>query len=121
MAAYEIPVLLASWEAGANLSAKQFFAVKLSSDKAVLAGAGEAIVGILQNDPASGDTASVMMLGISKAELGTTVSAVLTQLTPDGNGNLVPATTGNRVVALALETGSDGDIIPVFVIPQGIY
>lgn len=54
--------------AGADLSAKQYHFVKLDANGDVVAcdGATDKPFGVLQNDPASGEEASICILGISK-------------------------------------------------------
>ena len=66
--AYEIPGMCASFVAGGDLSAKQYHFVKLnSSGQVVIVAANtDKPIGILQNAPASGGTAEVMLFGISK-------------------------------------------------------
>jgi hypothetical protein len=66
--AYEIPVLVISLKAGEDLSAKQFYHVKLDASGDVVAptGATDVPAGILQNAPTSGQTAEVLVLGVSK-------------------------------------------------------
>lgn len=66
--AYEIPVLVISLKAAADLSALQFYFVKLDSsgDVVVCAAATDVPVGVLQNEPTSGQTAEVLVLGVSK-------------------------------------------------------
>lgn len=66
---YEIPVLTHSFTASADLSAKKYYFVKLHTtvdQVAVCAAATDKPIGVLQNNPTSGQTAEVMMLGISK-------------------------------------------------------
>ncbi len=104
--------------AGADLSAKQFYCVKLnSSGQMVLSGAGENALGILQDKPASGQVGSVCCLGKSMAIYGAEVTAGQ-NLTPDANGRLVPATGSDAVVAVAAESGSDGEIRSVYVVSR---
>lgn len=57
-----------SFEAGADLSAKQFYFVKMSANNTVTvcAGVTDVPIGVLQNKPTSGQTAEVTMLGITK-------------------------------------------------------
>lgn len=66
--AYEIPGMSASFVAGGDLSAKQYYFVKLNSSGQVviIAANTDKPIGILQNAPASGGTAEVMLYGISK-------------------------------------------------------
>lgn len=104
--------------AGADLSSKQFHCVKLnSSGQAILSGAGENALGILQDKPASGQVGAVCCLGKSMAAYGASVTAGQ-NLTPDANGMLVPATGNDAVVAMAAESGSEGEICSVYVVSR---
>jgi Ca2+-binding RTX toxin-like protein len=104
--------------AGSDLSAKQFYCVKLNaSGQIVLSGAGENALGILQDKPASGQVGAVCCLGKSMAMLGS--EAVAGQnLTPDSVGRLVPATGSDAVVAVAAESGSVGEVRSVYVVSR---
>lgn len=57
-----------SFEAGADLSAKQFYFVKMSANNTVTvcAGVTDVPIGVLQNKPTSGQTAEVTVCGITK-------------------------------------------------------
>src|SRR5262245_25714320 len=82
-----------SLPAGADLSAKQFFFVKVnSSGQVVLTGAGETAIGILQNNPASGLMATVRILGKSLAKSGGSITA----------GNLVTSNASGKAAAATL-------------------
>lgn len=123
-----------SLPAGADLTTKQFLAIKVnSSAQAVVAGAGEFAVGILQNKPGSGQAATVAYGGISKAIAGGNVTAGQT-LAADATGKLVNAaeavtdTTNtsatdaliaSNVIGVALASGVSGDVIPVLVLMAG--
>jgi len=102
--------------AGADLSSKQFYFVQISAeDTCNLAGAAdESTIGILQNEPESGQAASIRTMGISMLVLGDTVS-VDDQLTPDADGKGVPATTGEKYLCRALQAGSAGESISVLM------
>ncbi|WP_407146256.1 hypothetical protein [Bradyrhizobium sp. ORS 86] len=113
--------------AAANLSATaglsgpngagQFLAVKTTAGRAVnlASTGGEAIDGILQNDPVQGYVADVGVMGISKAVAGGSFSAGALLMT-DTSARLITATTGNFAVAKALEASTGaGQIITVFV------
>lgn len=122
--------------AAADLSAKQYYAVKIdSAGKAALAGAGEFAVGILQNKPAAGQAAAIASVSaISKAVAGGSISAGAT-VAVDSNGKLVDATeakvntsdTGSatdaviasNVVGVALAAASAGDLFPVLITLSG--
>ena len=57
-----------SFKAGEDLSAKQFYFVKLSAAKTIVlcTGATDIAIGVLQNKPESGEAARVRMLGPTK-------------------------------------------------------
>lgn len=60
--------LKSSFIAGADLSAKQYYFVKMSADDTVIvcAGATDKPVGVLQNNPIAGQTAEVTVIGETK-------------------------------------------------------
>lgn len=66
--AYEIPGLLVTFEAAEDLSSHQYKFVTLTSSGTVdlMDAATDIPIGILQNDPAAGEEAQVMLNGISK-------------------------------------------------------
>ncbi len=115
---WSIPGLLA----GADLSAKQYYAVKFAST------AGEVVVsalgsnshaGLLQNDPADGEAADVAVLGIAlgSAEGSITVGD---HVTSNSTGQLQTTTTANdHIIGVALEAATtQNDIIYVALAPS---
>lgn len=65
-------------------------------------------IGILQDDPATGEAGTIKTDGVSKGQAG----AAFTNralLTTDATGRLVTATTGQNVVARALEAATAAD------------
>lgn len=109
-------------KADADLSAKQYFGVKLTAANGCdLAGAsdaagGEAVVGVLQNKPTSGKAAEVLTRGMTKVVAGgafavgdplkTTAAGKFVKATGEAAGTLV------HVVATAFEAAAaDGDIV----------
>lgn len=132
--AYEANLKKHSLEAAADLSAKQFYAVKVdSAGKAALAGAGDRAFGILQNTPTQGQMASVAFDGISKAVAGGTIAAGA-QVEVDANGKMVTASKavvdstvssatdavkGGNVIGIAMEAAVAGQIFSVMVQPSG--
>ncbi|MGA1628381.1 MAG: hypothetical protein ACO330_06150, partial [Aquiluna sp.] len=66
--AYELPGQVATFTAAADLSAKQYYFVKITADNTVnvCAAVTDIPIGVLQIAPASGEAASVMLYGISK-------------------------------------------------------
>jgi hypothetical protein len=105
--------------AAADLSAKQYFAVKLTAARSVnLANTGgENIYGILQNTPLANDAADVGIFGVSCAVVGSAGCAAGDALSTDNTGALVTQSGGNKTVAVALEAGTSGEIISVKIIP----
>lgn len=100
-----------------------FKAVKFdSSGGIVLAGAGNNAIGLLiATTPdavlAGGDvTVQIKEIGYWKA--GDTIAAGA-ELTPDSAGDAVTAVVGDYVVAIALESATDGDIIKVQIAKCG--
>lgn len=127
--------LSVSLVAAADLSAKQFYAAKIDSNgKAAVAGAGEACVGIIQNNPLAGSPASVMMSGTSKAKAGGSITAG-DYVAADANGKFVSATKGkvntsdagaaadpvigSNVIGIAVTGASDGDLFTVAIMHMG--
>lgn len=99
----------------------QFLAVKVTASRQVnLANAGgEAIDGILQNDPALGQAADVGFSGVSKAVAGAAFVAGALLMT-DTNGRLITATSTNDAVAKAIEAATAANqIVTVMVMNFG--
>lgn len=122
--------------AGADLSAKQFYLIKLnSSGEAVLAGAGEAAIGVLMNAPASGAVARVRVWGKCKAiasaaiakgalvasdSAGKLKAAVLGKTDTSDSGASADALIGSHVLGITLQSSSaDGDVIEIRIIHAG--
>lgn len=127
-----------TFEAATNLSAKQFFAVKLDSNGQVaVAGAGEKAIGILQNKPdAQGKAATVRVSGISRMYAGGVIApgadvaadaagegktAVANTTTVSGESQSNVALLGSYILGRALNVTNtaDGDIFPVLITHQG--
>lgn len=68
-------------EAGADLSSKQYYFVKLdNAGKAVVcSGATDIPVGVLQNNPTSGQAAEIVVVGLTKvsSDAGLTIGALI--------------------------------------------
>lgn len=96
-------------KAAADLSAKQFFAVKLDANgDVVLSGDGDLSLGILQNAPILGEACEIEMDGISKTVAGAAV-AIGAEVAANAAGKLITAVAGKRVVAVALQAAA-GDL-----------
>jgi hypothetical protein len=129
--AYEVPVLTLSFEAGENLSTAQFAVVRITTSNTVTLPACGALqpIGILQNNPASGRDASVMVMGVSKVRAGAAVSRgadahlLINATQYPGTMNTSTGTKGPlRTVGLFLQGATQAnDIVPVLfnMIPAG--
>ncbi len=105
--------------AAEDLSAKQYYFVKLSTDDkhVALCGANERAIGVLMNAPESGQGAEVALIGggaLLKINETVTIGKLLTS-TSGGLGEVSDA-AGEWSAALALEGGSANDVISVMVI-----
>lgn len=109
-----------TFEAGQDLSAKQFFFVSIASDGQVdPTGDGAAAVGVLLNDPAAaGRAAEVCIGGLTRVEAGGTVAAGAA-VASDAAGNAVTAATGDIILGTAVTGGADGEIITIVFQPRG--
>lgn len=108
--------------AAADLSAKQYYWVKLASTTTCnVAGAGEAAVGILINEPESGEAADIFALGVGYGMVnGNSVNITYGDpLKSDASGIAVKAATDkDRIIGWALDASdADGDVIRVLVAP----
>lgn len=124
--------------AGADLSSSQFLAVKADTadGDAVLAGAGEMAVGILQNKPGNTEEATVAVAGIVKAKAGASV----TQGTPvsvNASGKIVTATlasvdtsdggaaadpvNGSYVLGIAMQSADADDVFSILLTHAGFW
>ena len=113
--------------ADADLSAKQFRAVKMKGttevfEVAAITADTDKPIGILLNDPTvAGEAADVAYSGVVKAVLGGTVSSG-DSLAPDAVGELETLAEGtslganNRfIIAHALQDGTSGEVIKVLL------
>jgi len=114
-------VLRKSYTAAADLSSYQYHFVKLASATTVTyADDAGAAIGILQNNPISGEQASVMLLGISNMVVGTNgVGAVMDKIKTEDTYGMGTTTAADLAIynAIALETGVRYDVISVLLTP----
>lgn len=93
--AYEIPGLVVSFPAGGDLSSSQFKFVKLNASGQVvdIAAATDVPIGVLQNNPTSGQGATVMIDGITKLQADAALT-VGTAIGPSADGQADAKTLG---------------------------
>ena len=120
--AYELSdsQVVLSIPAGADLSAKQYTFVKISGTGVIsVAAATDAPIGVLLNDPASGETAAVAVSGIVKLVASAAITAGATiGTTATGTAVTLAAGTDTTkyIVGRAITAaGAAGDIITVAV------
>ncbi len=108
-----------SFIAGADLSTKQYFLVKLGvgTNDIILANAAtDRIVGVLQEKPKLNQVGQVAMLGTSKVVAGGTILKG-DCITSNANGQAVATTVaGNTVIGIALEAAVSGDIFEILLV-----
>lgn len=111
------PGQLSGLTAAADLSDYQYHFVKMASETTVnAAGAGEDVVGILQNKPESGDPADVVFFGLSNLVVdGTATRGCFLKSDASAHGTATSTDT-DRYGAISLATDhASGDVIPVIV------
>lgn len=98
--------------AGADLSAKQYYIVKLdgSANYVLASAATDKLSGVLMNKPESGETALVYSRGKAPVIAGGNI-AIGDRLTSDGSGKAIATTTeDNIVLGEALQAASANEI-----------
>jgi hypothetical protein len=132
MATYR-EALVVSFVAGADLRNYPFAPVRLdaTTGRVVLAGANERAIGILQNKPNAGETAVVMLYGISKAVAAGAIS-IGSPVVAAANGRVTaagtfhnhgaassnPPTGQQRILGFALTAATAaGQVIEVLLAP----
>jgi hypothetical protein len=104
-----------SLECSEDLSEKQFFIVQQDANGkvGVAEGATDLLLGVLQNNPASGEMATYRFGGTTKVKAGGTI-AIGDWITAASDGEAVATTTdGDIVIGKALQAGVDQDVIEV--------
>lgn len=115
---YSVKVTLV---AGADLSAAQYKFVKLnaSGQVVVCSGATDLPIGVLQNDPASGAEAEVLVVGGTKIIAGAAIGegAQIGTSSAGKAAALVAGTDTTKYVAgtLLTESGADGEIVTAVI------
>jgi len=110
--------------AAANYAAHQYKACQVLSTGCTLIATSvltASVVGLLQNDPASGEEANLAVAGIAKGIAGTSTIVRGSLLGTDTTGRLVVTSTDNAFVvgkSLAAPTAVN-DIFEVLLIPGG--
>ena len=107
--AYEVPGFkLGTLLAGADLSDKQYHAVKLNSSGAVIVAAAltDACLGVLQNNPVAGQPCEIMSNGVTKYKAGAAVAAGAALSCGADGRPITAAGAGTPVIGVNLEAVS---------------
>jgi len=120
--AFQTPGDLHSIDAAGDLSGAQFrFLAVDGNGRAVLAGAGVAVIGVAQDNNASAIDRAVAYMsdGLSKVVSGDAVT-IGAEVTSDATGRAVDAASGDRVAGIArLGSAGAGEIITVELLRGG--
>ena len=122
--AYESPGIdLGTLTAAADLSGKQHYFVKLASATTVnvCTAITDVAIGVLQNDPESGEQAVVRIFGITKVSAdGTLAAGNIIGTSADSQADAISRGTDNSVTILgqAIEAGSAGETVTMFFNPS---
>jgi len=119
--------MVKSMLAGASFASKQYFAVQMTStdNTVIVAGAaaaeGSHVIGVIQNEPGSGEAASIAIGGTSKLSMAAACDQG-EKIKSDGNGEGTPVDGDQKsVIGIALEASDgDGSIIEVLLTPGGV-
>jgi hypothetical protein len=114
--ATENAVLIKTYEAGEDLSDDQYRIVRLSSGKVYRPdNSTDHPLGVLQNAPASGEAAAVMLIGVSKIRFGEAVAenewVKLEYVSASDAGNGMDADVAlDLAIGRCLKGGGDGEL-----------
>jgi len=118
MAWENVKILEGTHKADADLRTKQFFAGTISATGVALSGADEQGFPI-QNKPNTGEQCSLGYAGVSKVSAGAAFNRGV-QLATDANGQYITAVSGDKIVAIALETaGALNDVVSALLVQNG--
>ncbi len=123
MAAYEgSQITLGTLTAAADLSSKQYHFVKLASATTVnvCSATTDRAIGILQNDPESGESAVITIFGISKVVADGTIAFnnVIGTSADSQADAIVPGTdTSVTTLGVAIGAASAGETFTMFLNP----
>ena len=115
-------VLSKGYIAGADLSDYQYCFVYMTAENTVTyCGAGGTPIGILQNNPESGEIANVMHIGISRLSMSATCS-VMDKIGCAASGQGVAMTDDDEIYgAIAIDEASNANERIKVLLPGGFF
>lgn len=109
--AHETALQSISLAAGADLSALQYTFVSVNSSGLCVAASANALaLGVLQNNPLSGEAATVAIGGETKIKLGATLSPAALVEVGSGGKAAAATGTGSYVMGTLTKGGADTEI-----------
>ena len=105
-----------SKNAGADLSEKLFFLAHMDTDgDLVLAGAGEAVYGVIVEPGAANEPVTVQVSGLAKAIAGGSITAGQ-PIEADGDGKAAAASgAGSNTFGIARNSADAGDMVEILI------
>lgn len=128
---YRNPILTKNFDAGGAINQCTIVKFGVADETVVKAAAAtDLLIGIVDiaqteagNSVATGDPTDVMLAGIAEVEAGGTIARG-EWVTSDADGHAIKATpaadTNMQVIGKAMASASDGDIVPVMIMPGQI-
>lgn len=113
--AYEARLECESYEANADLSAKQFYGVQLHTNgKAKLCATnGAQILGVLQNKPKANEAATVAQGGVSKVIAGVGGLTVGCEVAVENDGTFIIAASGDAIIGQCVVAAAAGALASI--------
>jgi hypothetical protein len=111
---------IGTFTAAADLSSKQYHFVKLASATTVdvCSAVTDVPIGVLQNNPTSGKSASVCFIGVSKVVADATLAAG-NVIGTSADGQAQPLTVGTETTVYtcgqAIEAGAAGETLTAYI------
>lgn len=114
--AFEKGGLILNFEANADLSAKQYYAVKMiAGPKVDVSADTDPAIGILQNKPTAGQTAEVLVFGVSKVNSDVAL-AVGNLIASAADGQLKVAVATNYTLGqVVIASGAAGELASAII------
>lgn len=106
-----------AFKAGADLRTHQYKLVKFGADNdtIVLCGNAEKPIGVLMNDPNTGDIAEIAVQGGAKVKIATTMSTLGGSVASAANGVGRAAVAGEWAIGSQMDAGVSGDLLPIII------
>lgn len=121
----EQPGFATSFDAGADLSANQFYPVILGSTGRVTIPGGQGVyaIGVLQNKPAAaGRSATVMCSGITKVRAGAAIDVSTSRYLTTNTDGVETAASGDYIIGYCIEDADvvEGDYFRMMLCPTPV-